>query len=83
MVDGGEIFNKSEDTSKLKQRIKIERNTIDNLFKDALFWFNDDDEDKWKSVGNKRKQILKLKFKLLKLYDKIFNQLLSLMKENF
>lgn len=77
MIDGGEIISKSESTSKLQKCIETERYEIDHLFKDALFWYDDNDnvdEYKWKLIVKKRKQIFKLKFKLLKLYDKIFKK---------
>lgn len=82
MIDGGGSCISKESISRLQKCIKTERSTIDRLFKDVLFWYNDDDEDKWKLVGKKRKQIFKLKFKLLKLYDKIFEQLILLMEED-
>ena len=82
MVDGGSCISKSEAISRLQKDIKDERYTIIHLFKDAIFWYNDDDEQKWKSNTKKRKQILKLKFKLLKIYDKLFNQLILLISED-
>jgi len=85
MLDGGETISKSESTSKLQKCIETERYKIDHLFKDVLFWYDDNDnvdEYKWKLIVKKRKQIFKLKFKLLKLYDKIFKKLILLMEED-
>ena len=82
MVDGGRCMNKSEAISRLQKDIEDERYTINHLFKDAIFWYDDDDEQKWKLNIKKRKQIFKLKFKLLKIYDKFFNRLILLMGED-
>ena len=82
MIDGGKCINKSEAISELQECVKNERRTIDYLFKDAIFWYDDEDEHNWKINTKKRKQIHKLKFKLLKIYDKIFNQLISLMDDD-